>query len=118
MQLAFQAFEKDSQLSIRKAARFYNILHSTLSTRINGVSIRVITMANLRKLTVLEENIVVQEILDLDSRGFPFRMYDVKDIANRLLTIYDAIYVGPRWTSNFVKRQPELCTRWNHPYDY
>ncbi len=103
LQLVFQTFEKDPQLSVRKVVRFYNILYSTLSIRINGVSICAITMANSWKLTALKEEVVVREVFDLDSRGFPLRMYDVEDIANRLLAIYDAIYVGPYWASNFVK---------------
>ncbi len=118
LQLALQAFEKDLQLSVREAVRLYNIPHSTLSTRINGVFTRATTMANLQKLTALEEEVVVREVLNLDSRGFPPRMHDVEDIANQLLATRDATRVGPRWASNFVKRQPELRTRWNRPYDY
>ncbi len=54
----------------------------------------------------------------MDSRGFLLRMHDIEDIANRLLTIYDAIYVGPYWIFNFVKRQLKFYTHWNRPYDY
>src|SRR6266566_1049697 len=93
LQLILQIFEKDPQLNIHKATRFYNILHSTLSIRINGVSTRAITIANSRKLTALKKEIVIREILDLNSRGFPPRIYDVEDIANRLLAIYDIIHV-------------------------
>ena len=75
-------------------------------------------MANLRKLTVLKEKVIVQKVFDLNSRGFPLRIRDMEDIANRLLTIYDIIYVGLRWASNFVKRQSKLYIRWNRPYDY
>ncbi len=51
-------------------------------------------MANSRKLTALEEEMVVQEVFDINSRGFPPRIYDIENIANRLLTIYDTMYVG------------------------
>ena len=95
LQLALQTFEKDPQLSIRKAIRLYNILHSTLSTRINDIFIYVITIANSQKLTTLEKEIIVREVFDLDLRGFPPRIYNMEDIANRLLAIYDAIYIGP-----------------------
>ncbi len=61
-------------------------------------------MANSRKLTALEKEVVVREIFDLDSRRFLLRMYDVEDIANRLLAIYDATCVRLRWASNFIKR--------------
>ena len=95
LQLVLQTFERDPQLNIRKATRFYNILCIILSIRFNGVSIYTDTIPNLRKLTTLKEEVIVREVLDLDSRGFPPRIYDVEDMVNRLLTICDAIYVGP-----------------------
>ena len=104
LQLVLQTFEKDPQLSIRKATQLYNILYSTLSTRINNVFTHTTTIANSRKLTVLKEKVVVWEVFDLDSRGFPPRIYDVEDMANRLLTTYDTTYVGLRWVFNFVKQ--------------
>src|SRR6266566_5024575 len=96
LQLALQAFEKDPQLSVREAARLYNIPHSILSTRINGVSARATTMANSRKLTALEEEVVVREVLNLNSRGFPLRIHNMEDMANQLLATRDATCVGPR----------------------
>ena len=37
---------------------------------------------------------------------------------NQLLHARDAPPVGKRWASNFVKRQPELRTRYTRRYDY
>jgi len=42
----------------------------------------------------------------------------VEDMANRLLAERDAGPVGALWAHNFVKRQPELTTRFNRKYDY
>ena len=39
-------------------------------------------------------------------------------MANKLLADRGASRVGPRWASNFVKRQPELRTRFTRKYDY
>ncbi|KKF92977.1 DDE superfamily endonuclease [Ceratocystis platani] len=39
-------------------------------------------------------------------------------MANKLLADRDASSVGKRWASNFVKRQPDLKTRFNRRYDY
>ncbi|KFY31963.1 hypothetical protein V493_00642 [Pseudogymnoascus sp. VKM F-4281 (FW-2241)] len=39
-------------------------------------------------------------------------------MANNLCVARDASRVGPRWASNFVKRRPELKTRYNRKYDY
>jgi hypothetical protein len=74
--------------------------------------------ANSRKLTDLEEAIIIQYILDLDSKGFPPRLSSMEDIADRLLAERDAGRVGTRWASTFVKRHLELTTRFNRKYDY
>ena len=39
-------------------------------------------------------------------------------MANRLVRDRGAPRVGPRWASNFVKRQPELRTRFSRRHDY
>ncbi len=104
LQLVFQAFERDLQIGIRKATRLYNVFYSILSYRINGRSIHVDTMVNLWKLTVLKEKVVVREVFDLDSRRFPLRIHNIKDMTNRLLTIYNTIYIGLHWAFNFIKR--------------
>src|SRR6266566_8972718 len=93
LQLAFQTFEKDPQLNVHKTIQLYNIFHSTLSIRINNISTHATTITNSQKLITLKEKIVVQEILDLDSRGFPSRIYNIKDITNRLLTIRNTIRI-------------------------
>ena len=67
----------------------------------------------MQKLTDLEESVIVQHILDLDSRSFPPRLSNVEDMANQLLAERDASKVGKRWASNFVKRHLELKTSFN-----
>ena len=39
-------------------------------------------------------------------------------MANQLLYIYDTPPVSKLWAYNFVKRQPELRTRYTRRYDY
>ena len=53
-------------------------------------------LANSRKLTDLEEDVIVQYILALDSKGFPPCLSSVEDIADRLLAKRDARRVGTR----------------------
>jgi hypothetical protein len=69
-------------------------------------------------MTDLEESVILEYILDLDCKGFPPRLSGVEDMANRLLADRDAPRVGTRWAANFVKRHPELTTRFNRRYDY
>ena len=61
---------------------------------------------------------VVEHILDLDSRGFPPRLADVADMANSLRAERNLGQVGQNWPSTFVKRRSELMTRFNRKYDY
>ncbi|KFZ23986.1 hypothetical protein V502_01535 [Pseudogymnoascus sp. VKM F-4520 (FW-2644)] len=39
-------------------------------------------------------------------------------MANRLCTDLNASHVGPQWAENFVKRNPELTTRFRRRIDY
>ena len=61
---------------------------------------------------------IVQYILDLDSRGFPSRFSAVEDMANLLLRDRGAPSMGRNWTANFVKRRLEIKSMFNHKHDY
>ena len=69
-------------------------------------------------LTKLEEDVVVNHILDLDSRGFPPRLADVANMANSLRAERGLSQVGLNWPSTFVKRRPNLRIKFNRKYDY
>jgi len=116
--LALQALQKDPELSVRRAAKIYNVLRTTLSDRRHGTQSRSDLVANSRKLSDLEEQKLVKYILDLDSRGFSPRISSVKEMANLLRIDRDASPVGKRWAGNFIKRHPELKTRFFRKYDY
>lgn len=116
--LAIEAMKKDPRLSARSAANIYSVSHATLSRRLKGTTSRYDSVPNSRNLTLLEEQTVVERILDLDSRSYPPRLRDVEDMANILLTERGALRVGRNWASNFVKRQPQLKTRFFRRYDY
>ena len=116
--LAIQAIQNNPNLSARSAAAIYSVNRATLANRMKGMTSRRDSTPNSRNLTELEESTIVQHVLDLDSRLFPPRLREVEDMANRLLAERDAPTVGKRWASNFVKRQPELRTRFFRKYDY
>ena len=97
IQLALQAIRTDKRLSIRKTAKIYNVPRSTLTDRVRGRVARVDITPNSRNLDSLEEDVIIREILDLDSRGFPPRYRDVEDMANRLLTARGALRVSKHW---------------------
>ena len=53
-------------------------------------------LTNLRKLTDLEEKVLLKRVLDLDTRGFQPRLANIREMADRLRVAHDALYVGPR----------------------
>lgn len=116
--LALEAIKKDNKLSLLAAAKIYNISYTTLHQRHAGRPARRDTPANSRKLTDSEESAIVRYILELGTRSFPPRLCGVEDMANQLLRVRDAPPVGKLWASNFVRRRPELRTRYARRYDY
>ncbi|KAJ3545561.1 hypothetical protein NM208_g2452 [Fusarium decemcellulare] len=116
--LALQALQNNLNLKLRPTAKAYRVPYSTLRDRRNGIQSQRDWIPKSRRLSDLEEQIIVQFILDLDSRGFPSRLRFVEEMANSLLADRDASPVGKRWAHNFVKRQPELKTRLFRKYDY
>src|SRR5436305_9462744 len=110
--------QNDPKLSARAAGKIYSIDHQKLSRRRRGIQPQCDIPANSRKLTNLEESVLVQYILDLAAKGFPPRVSIVEDIANRLLATHDTLRVGTRWASNFINRRPELRTRFQRKYNY
>ncbi|KAL0941325.1 transposase [Colletotrichum truncatum] len=118
LQIALQAMRNDPKLSARAAGALYTVSHATLSRRLKGIVSRRDSMPNSRNLSDLEEKTIVEYILDLDARSFPPRLSGVEEMANRLLVERDAPPVGKRWASNFVKRQPQLRTRFFRKYDH
>jgi hypothetical protein len=94
--LALQALQNNPKLSIQRAATIYSVSWSTLRDRKNGTQSRHDSIPNGRKLSDLEEQIIVQFIIDLDSRGFPSRRRFVEEMANSLLADRNALPVGKR----------------------
>ena len=102
--LALEAIRNDRTLSLRAAAKLYNVPESTLRHRRNGMPTRRDIPANLRRLTDSEEKAIVQHVIELSKRAFPPRLAGVEDMANQLLRIRDAPRVGKLWAYNSVKR--------------
>ncbi len=118
VQLALQALRKNPKLSVREAARQYSVPSRTLDRRRHGTSSRADTIANSRNLDPLEEQVLIRRVLNLYEQGFSPGLSVVEDMANLLRETRGASRVGKRWAMNFVRRQPELRTRWSRPYDY
>ncbi|KAF1923827.1 uncharacterized protein M421DRAFT_425522 [Didymella exigua CBS 183.55] len=59
MQLALQAIQQDTTLSLQRAAAIYRVLKSTLRRRRAGQPSRADSMANLQKLDSNKERVIV-----------------------------------------------------------
>jgi DDE superfamily endonuclease/Psq-like protein len=116
--LAASAIKHHQVQSVRRAAAIYEVPESTLRTRRAGVLPRRDCEANSKRLTKQEEVVIVQHILELDSRGFAPKLVFVREMANQLLAARSARPVGKNWPENFVRRTPEVKTRYNRKYDY
>jgi hypothetical protein len=110
--------ERDRNLRLGTAAKRYSVDRRTLKRRRSGILPRADVIPPNRNLDSLEEEVIVRRILDLYEQGFSPGYDLVEDMANLLRVTRSASRVGPRWASNFVRRQPELRTRWSRPYDY
>ncbi len=116
--LALQAFKQGQFQSLRSAARTYDICPRTLGDQYRGIPARRDYIPNNRKLTPSKESVIIQHILDLDSRGFPPRFTAVEEMANLLLIDRGGTPVGKNWTGNFVNRRPEIKPMFSRKHDY
>jgi hypothetical protein len=116
--LAIEAIRSTPRMSIRSAAKAYDLPEASIRHRMNGRPAKFDSRNAHLNLTLAEEEAIVQYVLHLDSRGFSPRRADVEEMANLLLAKRDAQRVGKRWTERFIQRRPELKTRFNRVYDY
>ena len=94
---------------------------TTLRNRLHGATFRAEARANNHKLTVFEEESLLQWILSLDRRGAAPQHATVREMANILLVARGKTpiqTVGEKWVRNFVNRHKELQTRFSRRYNY
>jgi hypothetical protein len=119
--LAIRALKKQDIATVSLAARTFNVPRSTLRDRISGRTERRIVRANSYKLTEIEEDSLQKWILSMDARGSAPRPSAVREIANLLLEsrgITPAPSVGENRVTKYVKRHPELSSRFLRRYNY
>jgi hypothetical protein len=91
---SYRSYSIFKTIKAKTATKLYNVSETTLRTRLASRPSRSDYRPKVQKLTELEENIIVQHIFDLDSRGFLPRLADVEDIVNYLLETRRAKRVG------------------------
>jgi hypothetical protein len=122
--LALQAYQQGRFSSLRAAARAYDVPHTTLTRRYRGTTSRSDSTSPNLKLTTVEESILVNWILSIDTRGMPPTQVLVQQMAEILLKerVQDAsteqTKLGKLWVYRFINRHPEIKSRYNRKYDY
>jgi hypothetical protein len=121
MQMAIAAYKTKKIPSKSRAATVYRVSKATLLNRLKGIQPRSETRANGHKLTVFEEEVLAKRLLDADKRGFSIRPEFLRGMAQILLSMRTrdaSSTIGVNWAYNFVKRHPELRTRYNRRITY
>jgi hypothetical protein len=85
IRLALLSINTKQLQSNRRAAAIYNVSERTIRRRRAGVPARRNCQHNSKKLTQVEEEVIVTHILDLDQRGFAPALSAVRDMADKLL---------------------------------
>jgi hypothetical protein len=85
IQLAISAIHNLQIPAVSRAAATYNVVESTLRNRRAGMPARRDCQPTSKKLTELEEEVIVRYILDLEQRGFAPTYAAVRDMADKLL---------------------------------
>lgn len=103
---------KSEEISIiTEAARRYNIPRSTLRDRVNGHYFRAQKRPNGHKLSRIEENLLVQWTISMDTRGGSPRHPMVREMADLLIqkrSTKVTTSTGQNWVTKFIKRHPAL----------
>jgi hypothetical protein len=118
--LATQAYQNQRVKSKSRTALLYSVARETLRDRLSGTRPKAVAHIHQRKLQPVEEQSLVHWILDLDRRGFPPPIINVRRMADVLLAARGQDPppppVGKNWVTRFVNNQPELQTKWNRKF--
>lgn len=83
--IATVSIRSSSKSSIRAAAKIYNVPYTTLAARIKGRTSKIDYRPVAWILTEIEDDVIVQNILDPDSRRFPPSIAGVRGMADYIL---------------------------------
>ena len=85
--LVIQTIRTNPEMLIRRVAKTYDVSRITLRDRMKDRIPKTEKRNTQHNLIPIEEEILVRHILDLDSRGFPSRIDDVRDMTDLLCKV-------------------------------
>ena len=101
-----EAIRTIKKMNTTRASKVYGVPRSTLRDRLRGSVTNTEKRDPQHKLTLSEEQTLIQYVLDLDAQGFPPRIAGVSDMADLLLATRRAKPTGKQWAYRFVQRCP------------
>ena len=107
MQLAIQDVKTGK--SYRQASRENGVSYSTLCRRFNGGRNRVESHSTQMRLTIRQEEELVDVIIRMSKLTEPVTKENVRDLAKTMLKPGDKRPLGIRWVDNFLSRHPTLA---------
>jgi hypothetical protein len=111
VQLAISDIQNNQIQGLRRAETIYKVPKTTIRRQRDGTHCQRDYEPNLKSLTKLEEEVIIQRIFDESLRGIPPSKAHVRDMADRLLRERSGNPTGKNWIDRFIKRTPELRTR-------
>jgi hypothetical protein len=115
--LAISAFQSGQCASISAAAATYKVSKTILARRLRGGTSREDYMLGNKKLSHLEEEVIVQNILKLDAQGLSPSISLVKEMADTICKARGALPVRVNWPNTFIKRTPRLQVKLGRTYE-
>ena len=117
LSLAIQATQDTVPDSIRHASKAFGVPRTTLRRRRAGQRSRAENEPNSKRLTALEEEVIVSRILELDAKGLGATRTMVEEMANDLLAARGEGPVGKHWVDRFKTRTKKIELQRSRPYD-
>ena len=102
IEAAINDLNSQSIPNYRATAKKYGLVESTLRRRFKGetASIEVARAAAHQRLSIVQEEVLIEKINQLTDRGLPPTSSIVRNLAEKILQDR----VGKNWTSGFVHR--------------
>ena len=133
IQFAIEALRSSQIQGIRKAADAFNVLKSTLYKRVKGGGMHEHAQVRNRKLSLTEEEALIQWIQSMDDCSMLLMIGYIWQIANLLVCKYTssvllnasvtstpvlATTVSENWVRQLLNRYPQLKTKYLRKYNY